>query len=56
MGRELAMRATQKLNQGVFARPGMTPEDLRQLVDVLQRFRHAAGDFSEDVRATGPGV
>jgi DNA-binding MarR family transcriptional regulator len=56
VGRELAMRATQNLNEGVFSRPGMASEDLRQLVDVLQRFRHAAGDFSEDVGATGPGV
>src|SRR5271154_3016617 len=54
VGRELAMRATQNLNEGVFSRPGMASEDLRQLVDVLQRFRHAAGDFSEDVGATGP--
>jgi DNA-binding MarR family transcriptional regulator len=46
-GRELALRATTALNEEVFSRPGMSREDLEQLVDVLRRFRQAAGDFSE---------
>ena len=46
-GRDLAMRATRALNEEVFSRPGMAPADLRQLVEVLQRFRQAAGDFAE---------
>jgi DNA-binding MarR family transcriptional regulator len=55
VGRELALRATQSLNEEVFAQPGMGPEDLERLVDVLQRFRHSAGDFSDEVRpAPGP--
>ena len=54
VGRELALRATQSLNEEVFARPGMGQADLKQLVDVLQRFRHTAGDFSEEVRPAGP--
>jgi DNA-binding MarR family transcriptional regulator len=46
-GRELAQRATAALNREVFSRPGMGQEDLGALIDVLQRFRQAAGDFSE---------
>jgi DNA-binding MarR family transcriptional regulator len=48
-GRELALRATKALNEEVFRRPGMPPEDLTKLVDVLRRFRQAAGDFSENL-------
>jgi len=46
-GRELAVRATTALNEGVFGRPGMSAEDLVRLVDVLQHFREEAGDFSQ---------
>lgn len=49
-GRELAARATKALNDEVFSRPGMTTEDLRHLVEVLQRLRQSSGDFS----APGP--
>lgn len=45
-GRELALRATQALNDEVFCRPGMGQEDLKLLVGLLQRFRQSAGDFS----------
>jgi DNA-binding MarR family transcriptional regulator len=45
-GRELAMRAALALNEEVFSKPGMSSEDLNQLIVVLQRFRQAAGDFS----------
>ncbi|MGC8626739.1 MAG: MarR family winged helix-turn-helix transcriptional regulator [Acidimicrobiales bacterium] len=45
-GRELAQRATVALNREVFSQPGMSEEDLSLLVDVLQRFRRDAGDFS----------
>jgi DNA-binding MarR family transcriptional regulator len=51
VGRELAMRATRALNEEVFSQPGMNREDLDQLIDVLRRFRQAAGDFSEQVSA-----
>jgi hypothetical protein len=47
VGRELAMRATSALNEEVFSQPGMNREDLDGLIDVLRRFRQAAGDFSE---------
>jgi DNA-binding MarR family transcriptional regulator len=50
-GRDLALRATKALNEEVFARPGMAPEDLAQLFEVLQRFRQGAGDFAP---AEGP--
>lgn len=53
-GRELALRATAALNGEVFSEPGMSQEDLRLLVGVLQRFRQAAGDFAETTGPTGP--
>ena len=51
VGRELALRATGALNDEVFSQPGMSRDDLRALVGVLQRFRQQAGDFDE---AAGP--
>jgi DNA-binding MarR family transcriptional regulator len=51
-GRELAMRATSALNEEVFSQPGMNREDLDGLIDVLRRFRQAAGDFSEPTSAS----
>jgi DNA-binding MarR family transcriptional regulator len=53
VGRERALRATTALNEEVFSQPGMSRDDLRQLVEVLQRFRQGAGDFEE---AGGPAV
>lgn len=47
VGRELALRATAALNDEVFSQPGMSRDDLRALVGVLQRFRQQAGDFDE---------
>ena len=46
-GRDLAARATVALNEEVFSRPGMSSADLGQLVEVLQRLRRSAGDFSD---------
>jgi DNA-binding MarR family transcriptional regulator len=46
-GRELALSATAVLNAEVFSKPGLRAEDLGCLVEVLQRFRQAAGDFSQ---------
>lgn len=45
-GRDLALRATEALNREVFSRPGLDHSDLGRLVDVLQRLRQGAGDFS----------
>lgn len=45
-GRDLARRATEDLNREVFSRPGLGAEDLAHLVDILQRLRQGAGDFS----------
>ena len=53
VGRELALRATRALNEEVFSQPGMNSDDLKELVEVLQRFRQGAGDFEE---AGGPAV
>ena len=44
-GRGLAQRATQALNEAVFAQPDLAEGDVHSLVDVLTRLRHAAGDF-----------
>jgi DNA-binding MarR family transcriptional regulator len=45
-GRDLALKATKALNEEVFSRPGLAPEDLGRLFDVLQRLRLGAGDFA----------
>jgi DNA-binding MarR family transcriptional regulator len=47
-GKDLAMRATRALNEEVFSQPGMSAADLEALIAVMQRFRQAAGDFSEE--------
>ncbi|MGV9823137.1 MarR family winged helix-turn-helix transcriptional regulator [Nocardia xishanensis] len=44
-GRELVAKATEDLNAKVFARPGLRPDRLHLLLQLLAEFRHAAGDF-----------
>ena len=44
-GRELALRATERLNAEVFAQPGLPPRRLQGLVRVITDLRRAAGDF-----------
>lgn len=44
-GRELVARATTELNAKVFARPGLSPDRLQLLLQLLSEFRHDAGDF-----------
>ncbi|MBF6235502.1 Uncharacterized HTH-type transcriptional regulator yusO [Nocardia otitidiscaviarum] len=44
-GRQLVAEATAALNREVFSRPGLSPERLRQLLELLAEFRRAAGDF-----------
>jgi DNA-binding MarR family transcriptional regulator len=44
-GRELVAKATEELNAKVFALPGLPPERLHTLLQLLAEFRHAAGDF-----------
>lgn len=44
-GRDVAARATERLNAEVFASPGMSAADARRLVTVLTRMRVDAGDF-----------
>jgi len=46
-GRELAVRATAALNAGVFAEPGLSADDTAELVSIIARFRHGAGDFAD---------
>ena len=44
-GRELAMAATEELNEQVFGQPGMEQEAVTGLVEVLTDLRRDAGDF-----------
>ncbi|MFG1793863.1 MarR family winged helix-turn-helix transcriptional regulator [Nocardia sp. NPDC049149] len=44
-GRELVAQATEELNTKVFAQPGLAPDGLHTLLQLLAEFRHAAGDF-----------
>ena len=41
----VAAKATDELNASVFARPGLSPDAVEQLVAVLTRMRADAGDF-----------
>ncbi|MEO7448278.1 MAG: MarR family transcriptional regulator [Humibacillus sp.] len=44
-GRQLAERATAALNEEVFERPDLAPDDVASLLEVLTRLRGQAGDF-----------
>jgi DNA-binding MarR family transcriptional regulator len=44
-GRAVAAKATEELNVTVFSGPGLTPDDVEQLVALLTRMRSIAGDF-----------
>ncbi|HVN11913.1 MAG TPA: MarR family transcriptional regulator [Kineosporiaceae bacterium] len=44
-GRAVATKATDELNAGVFASPGLAPDGVERLVAVLTDLRAAAGDF-----------
>jgi len=44
-GREVAHKATEKLNADVFESLGLAPAELQQLVALLRRLRASAGDF-----------
>lgn len=46
-GRELAVRATERLNETVFANPGLAQDDVTDLVRILARFRRESGDFTD---------
>lgn len=46
-GRRLVERATEALNDEVFARILLSPEDMSSLTGILARMRKAAGDFEE---------
>ena len=45
VGRDVASRATERLNAEVFSSPGMSSTDARRLVTVLTQLRSDAGDF-----------
>ncbi len=44
-GRALALQATRALNERVFARPGLPPDRVDALVQLLRHLRRDAGDF-----------
>ena len=43
-GRGVGERATEGLNREVFARPGLAPDEVLRLTELLQRHRRAVGD------------
>jgi len=45
VGRDVARRATERLNAEVFSSPGMSAADAQRLVAVLTQLRSDAGDF-----------
>ena len=47
-GRDLAVQATAALNDAVFAAPGLTADDVEDLVAILARLRRSAGDVVSD--------
>ncbi|BCN78185.1 MarR family transcriptional regulator [Prescottella equi] len=44
-GRDISRRATEALNEKVFAEPGLSPDKLDSLVRILTELRSKAGDF-----------
>ncbi|MFM1723983.1 MULTISPECIES: MarR family winged helix-turn-helix transcriptional regulator [Rhodococcus] len=44
-GRDISRRATESLNEKVFADPGLAPDKLDSLIRILTELRHQAGDF-----------
>lgn len=46
-GRDLSERATAAINADVFEQPGLSREDADELVAIIARMRHAAGDFDD---------
>jgi DNA-binding MarR family transcriptional regulator len=44
-GRELATRATEEVNATVFTDPQLDSDDVKAVIEVLQRLRRSAGDF-----------
>jgi DNA-binding MarR family transcriptional regulator len=53
-GRDLVARATARLNDDVFAQPGIPDDDMATLVRILARFRRDSGDFVDPVPAPDP--
>ena len=44
-GRSLALTASERLNKTVFADPGLPPDEVEKLNEILRGLRHRAGDF-----------
>ena len=47
-GRRVARKATDALNTGFFARPGLNAAQIDQLLSILNELRRGAGDFAAD--------
>ncbi len=47
-GRRLAVDATERLNDQVFAKPGLSGDKLTSLVRIIAELRRAAGDFDDN--------
>ena len=50
-GRRLALTCTARLNDEVFRRPGLPPDEVEALIDVVADLRERAGDFRATERA-----
>ena len=46
-GRSLAEKATDAVNRDVFTHPGLEPDAVNALVEVVRTLRHQAGDWEE---------
>jgi DNA-binding MarR family transcriptional regulator len=53
-GRDLALRATEAVNTGVFDDPQLDPAEIGRLLGLLGQLRHAAGDFDVPGPRTQP--
>jgi DNA-binding MarR family transcriptional regulator len=47
LGRSLAEKATDAVNRDVFTQPGLEPDAINALVEVIRALRYQAGDWEE---------
>jgi DNA-binding MarR family transcriptional regulator len=47
LGRRLAEQATEAVNRDVFTQPGLDPDGVTALIDVIRSLRRQAGDWED---------